>query len=277
MDGFDIFSASQIGTKHRERRINNQDVVEVFDSNDLAIAMICDGCGSSERSEFGSLYAARFYVEQLGGLVYPMRQQESIPWQDLLDRVQVDLGSYLRVFMKPLGRSFSKLVDRYLLFTVLGLVMTPNETMFFSVGDGVYAANDEVTIIEPMDGNKPIYLAYGLLANSTDDIPQDQLGVKVRHIVRTSELTSGLIGSDGACQLKRVADRTIPNSDEPIGDIDQFWKGFENSIDLEMRLAQIGEPMMTNQDGKIRRYPGLLPDDTSLVVVRRKQAQESEV
>jgi len=68
---------------------------------------------------------------------------------------------------------------------------------------------------------------------------------------------------------------TIPGRSEIVGPISQFWgedRYFENPDGVRRRLALINNEHQTIDWRKqtIERTAGRLPDDTTLIVIRRK-------
>jgi hypothetical protein len=70
----------------------------------------------------------------------------------------------LRSLARQLGHDLATTVQQHLLFTLLGAIVTPQDTVMFGLGDGVYALNGEITqVLGPYAHNAPPYLAYHLL------------------------------------------------------------------------------------------------------------------
>jgi hypothetical protein len=49
-------------------------------------------------------------------------------------------------------RGHEQVLLDYFLFTIIGVIVTPEETTVFSFGDGVYAMNEDVQVIEQYEG-----------------------------------------------------------------------------------------------------------------------------
>ena len=85
-----------------------------------------------------------------------------------------------------------------------------------------------------------------------------------------------LIGSDGVSDLIQVAEQALPGRSEMVGDLADFWQDdryFRNPDQVRRRLALINREvtMLDKQAQHWVRQSGLLPDDTTLIVIRRKE------
>ena len=92
----------------------------------------------------------------------------------------------------------------------------------------------------------------------------------------TKEISSLLIGSDGLENLILAAENNIPGKNEKVGPINQFWEDdryFKNPDMIRRRLTLVNRTITkTDWDNrKILKEHGLLPDDTTLIVIRRKK------
>ena len=174
----------------------------------------------------------------------------------------------LRILAKELDTSLSSAVNDYLLFTIVGALVTPQNAVFFSLGDGVIAINDEVIPLGPFPDNAPPYLAYCLVDTK---LQAEMLRFQVQRVLASEELNSFLIGSDGIEDLVRAANSKVPGKSEVVGPLCQFWKEdrfFTNPDMVRRRLAGL------NRDVPTHREFGLLPDDTTLIVGRRKEMRD---
>jgi hypothetical protein len=151
---------------------------------------------------------------------------------------------------------------------VVGTVVTPEHTLVFSAGDGVWALNGHVHALGPFPGNAPPYLAYGLLPDSLVPFVRQAL-------VPTSEVDSLMLGTDGVGDLARLAEAVVPEAGDIVGPLSQFWREeryFRNPDALRRRLSLLARESVRVDpvSHRLVRSPGLLPDDTTLVVLRRR-------
>jgi hypothetical protein len=150
-------------------------------------------------------------------------------------------------------------------------VVTAEHVLVFSAGDGVWALNGELHPLGPFPGNAPPYLAYGLLKPGAGSL-------KLQALRPTAEVESLLLGTDGAAELGALHTARVPERDEPVGPLSQFWsedRYFTNPDALRRRLSLLNREAVRADFATQRlvRVPGLLGDDTTLVVLRRRQAR----
>ncbi|NEO87254.1 MAG: protein phosphatase 2C domain-containing protein [Spirulina sp. SIO3F2] len=255
MQPFQWSAATIKGRGHRRLDRNNQDAVSVSCTEEHLIALVCDGCGSGAHSEVGAKLGIkllqRILVTNLG--LYPQPQF----WQT----VRSQLLSQLKQLILSLDENVSQTISDYFLFTIVGTILTPEEATVFAIGDGVVAVNGAVKVWDYPD-NAPPYIVYGLM-----DSHSSEWDWQFFHQGHTAEIQSLLIGTDGVQDLIKSCDRLLPGKSEPVGELSQFWtedRYFKNPDQLRRRLSLI------NRDVHYPSLqPGLLNDDTSLVVIRR--------
>ena len=151
----------------------------------------------------------------------------------------------------------------YLLFTIVGVLITPSETVTFSMGDGAIAVNGKLNQIPAYPDNAPPYLAYGLYC-------PDAVSFEIRDRLPTSEVESILIATDGIDDLIAV---------ETIG---QFWQEdryFKNPDALRRKLAMLNreETKPDWQRRELVKRSGALSDDTTIVVLRLDKSSRYQV
>ena len=262
---FDVAAATVMGREHARAGRNNQDAFWARASEHGLAAVVADGCGSGAQSELGAQLGARRVVEgalSLLGLGVPVDSPE------FLQRLGADVLCFLQAISGELGE---RAIGEALLFTVVGAVVTPEHTLVFSAGDGVWALNGDVQRLGPFPGNAPPYLAYGLLKPGV-------VSLKANTLRPTAEVDSLLLGTDGAADLADLAGARVPEREEPVGPLSQFWSDaryFQNPDALRRRLSLLNRESVRADFSAQRlvRVPGLLSDDTTLVVLRRRQGR----
>lgn len=268
-DLFELAAGSIRGRNHGLTGRNNQDAWCSLISEQSMIAVVCDGCGSAPHSEVGAKLGAWLTVAILAQVLIQNQWQSPDAW---LSTVQVELLAQFQTVVKAMGGDWRQTLHDYFLFTIVGAVLTPTEAMVFSLGDGAIWVNDQLTQLGPFPGNAPPYLAYSLTDLESFSLP---LSFQVQHRLPLEQVQSIAIGSDGTLDLAAAADRCLPGKTETVGGIDQFWQDdryFTNPDALRRRLALINREV-TKPDWQARqlvRQSGLLPDDTTLVVMRRR-------
>jgi len=266
---FDIAAGSVIGREHRRIGRNNQDAYVVQANFDRTIAVVCDGCGSCSHSEVGAQLGARWMMAYLDRQWQREASCLSDPdfWQDL----QQELLAHIRHLATGLGSDLAAIVRDYFLFTIVGAIITPETTVLFSLGDGVAMLNDEVLMQGTIANNRPPYLAYALFPD------QFVLADIQFQIYRRSTATVNtlMIGSDGVQDLGKTLDSPLVNAALTPEIFQIFWQDdryFRNPDQVRRYLARCNREMIHPnwQTQVLERQGGLLEDDTTLVLIKRK-------
>lgn len=279
---FQIACGSVVGFDHTDIPKNNQDFCKVVERDGILVGIVCDGCGGigTVASEFGAIFGTHLISELIikhaliRGFHLPALDRPDIEderfWEDIRQDVLVKLGQLAHDF----GGSFGEIIQSYFLFTIVGVLITPTWSVFFSIGDGLLFINGEILQLGPFPENEPPYIAFGL-SKSGNTNPLYRFSLQ--RTLETESLESFLIGCDGAAQLMDVASKELP-SGQVIGPISQFWQDdtyYLNPDNLRRKLKLINQTKnKILRDGaghivdvKVRRP--LLKDDTTLVVGRR--------
>jgi len=268
----DVATGSVVGRDHRRLGKNNQDAVVWGDLNSGLVAIVCDGCGSQPHSEIGARLGASLMLKAI------VRQCSQRPLTDaeFWPTVQQQVLQRLRLLARQWGRDFLATVQQHLLFTLLGTVITPDMTVIFGLGDGVYALNGEITPLGPYPRNAPPYLAYHLLPSSA--LSFDPAPLQVYAQQPTATVDTLLLGSDGVLDLIAAAPHPLPGKAEPVGDLSQFWQApyFHNPDRVRRRLTLINRDVVQPdwERRQLVQQPGLLPDDTTLVCLRLRLTRD---
>jgi len=271
---FEISAGTVVGKLHAMAGKNNQDAFYAIHTDDFMIGVVSDGCGSEPYSEVGSLIGCRMLakmISQRAALISnDNRISEISPlfWENAEEEILTQIIN----LSGKIGHDAIEVVSNFFLFTLVGFIITRRESLFFSLGDGVIIINGEIKILGPFPDNAPPYLAYNLFT-LTPIKPES--GIKIQKIVDTDSIESILVGTDGVEHLIKAEGLKIPGRDETVGPISRFWTEncfFENPDMVRRRLTVINRPCVKfDGDSKsiIREY-GHLPDDTTLIAVRRK-------
>lgn len=249
---------------------NNQDAYSwrMLHGGSTVAAVVCDGCGSRGNSEVGAKVCSELLLSAIE------RRLPGIPRTDLTndfwEGVRQDLLADIRLLARSMAgtRSFTETVAENFLFTVVGALVTPERCYVFSIGDGVAIVDGETKTFGPFPNNAPPYLAYGITgSNVAEHASMLTFSVSVHATLQHGVL----IGSDGAVELMGLEHRIIPGSSEHVGPISQFWadgRYFTNKDLIRRRLTRLNSLQLDAQGGALRFIPGLLRDDTTLVVIR---------
>jgi len=286
---FEVALGTIAGREHQRSGSNNQDALCYRVSGDTQIAVVCDGCGSYGRSEVGASLGASLVAEVIGRRIPRYEQAVSDQngldaaefWEQIRQELLQRLGDVVAALDgdRPYGSGVTHrtgTILEYLLFTIVGVVITPSVTTLFSIGDGTIFINGKFLGISPFANNAPPYLAYGLLSPEQLHLPPEALLFHIHRQVPTVEVESLLIGTDGVQDLIAAADKPLPGKSELVGAIAQFWEQdiyFKNHDQVRRKLYLINrEVTKANWENRtIERQSCLLTDDTTLIVVRRKK------
>jgi hypothetical protein len=268
----EIAAGSVTGRAHARAGRCNQDAFAWASAEDVTVAVVCDGCSSGVHSEVGAQLGARLVV---GALLRHLARGAEPPcgFEALLELVRLDVLAQLRLLAGAMGGSFSRTIADYFLFTVLGAAVGRERAWVFGLGDGLAVINGERLELGPYPGNQPPYLAYALL-----DGDAHGLGVQTLREVASGERVALLLGTDGALDLEAAAQRRVPGREELVGPLSSFWTSeryFRNPDAVRRRLAVLNRDVARAVASGEREWEaGLLPDDTTLVILRRPAADQ---
>ncbi|HET7638767.1 MAG TPA: hypothetical protein VFK47_08510, partial [Ktedonobacteraceae bacterium] len=137
-------------------------------------------------------------------------------------------------------------VHNHMLFTLLGFVLTPADTLVFAAGDGIILINEEIHLRE--QNNTPAYIGYHLIDQRYLQTPVSPLpGAFDVYNVPSPTLQKLAIGSDAWLQ------------EQPL--FEQVW-GLRGVAQLQLQLNRWSNGHH-------------LKDDASLIVVERIAQPES--
>ena len=270
-DRFEIAGGSVSGRSHVLAGKGNQDAYHWSVEENSLVAVVCDGCGSGAQSEVGAAIGARLLVAEvsraiaLGGAV-----DSAALWEE----VRVNVLARLSDLVAAMGGKRSRLVSEMFLFTVVGLAVSSDQAVIFAAGDGLFAVGNDVERLGPFARNEPPYLGYGLVED--DPLGPSSPRLLVHRAFATSELDTVLLGTDGAADLPDLAWRAMPGGEgESVGPLRRFWEEhthFTNRDAVRRRLARINREVTRPvwDEKRLAKEPGLLEDDTTVVVVRRR-------
>lgn len=265
-DQFEIAAGTITGRLHRLCDRSNQDVFHSHCTEHSLIAIVADGCSSGQYSQIGAQLGVQLATQSLtAALLQSPHAQDADFWTQVRNTWLAQLRSLLSL----IGDS-GTVIQEYGLFTLVGACMTPEQTTVFAIGDGVVAVNGEFSILGPFPQNAPPYLAYGL---GSFDSALSQLQLLKQ--MPTQAVNTLLIGTDGVQDLLNLADQPLPGRSERVPALSQFWdcdRNFRNPDAIRRQLALINRDHLQPEweQQQMTLSPGLLPDDTTMVVIRRK-------
>lgn len=272
-DDFEVAAGSIVGRDHLRPFgwRNNQDSFAIRVAEDAIVAVVADGCGSESKSEVGAVIGAEIVAESV--LLHSLLLNVGERFSTVFCAVREQVLGKLVPIAASMGPDFRKIIYDHFLFTVNGVLIARNKSALFAIGDGVQFVNGESIPLGSFANNAPPYLAYTTLTSWGDPDPANNF--VVTKLIPTSDINSVLIGTDGVGHLVAAERELLPGKSEFVGPVSQFWQDdryFANPDMMRRRLAlmQYEHLAVDWQDRTILRTPGKLPDDTTLVAIRRK-------
>lgn len=296
---FDKLGISTTGKDHIEANKPNQDAFRISPDGEIPfVALTADGCGSSDFSQFGSLFGvyslsrifferAQFYGSadrMMEQLINPVRYEDS-EWVNVATQWEKEADAVVR----SLGGDHDGTVEKFMYFTILGVIATQTTFLVFSFGDGTVAVNGNVFELAPMPStvsgneNAPPYIGYRLLHNASKRPPEEQLRFQTVYFGDTKYVNHFLIGSDGLDFFAKNEESLVPGTKngELVGPISQFWEKDEYFDNPEIAIAKLkacAQPIQVwgerveGVSAHLRRMQnakGFLKDDITLISGRK--------
>jgi serine/threonine protein phosphatase PrpC len=209
-DSYWVAGAQLIGQSHIDLGRNGQDAWAVLAHDEVIVAAVADGCSGGAWCEVGAQLAVRWMTSQ----VVRSMSRGAQAGPELLDQLMGDLTDELislsRKLSPPGAGLFGSAGDLFL-FTLLVAIVAPEQTHVVLVGDGVFAINGHVTVIETAEGKSAPYPIYTQLPeidpSSVDERPPVHVSVPTATLRSLVLATDGLaevlsgVGPDGAPPL----------------------------------------------------------------------------
>jgi hypothetical protein len=267
---YEVAGGSVQGRDHRARGRNNQDAYTWGEAGGALVAVVADGCGSSPRSETGAQVGARLLRESCLRHAASLRKGEAGAWlegrrRDVLVRLARAMGG---------AGGYEAAVQAHFLFTVQAAVLTPACSLVAGIGDGYLRIDGETVDLEP-PGNAPPYLGYALLPPERVEMDHARFRFAVHAEGPGGAFGRLLLGTDGARDLARAAAAPRLDGAPEVPGLAAFWEEdrfYRNPYAVTRELTRLGADTL-RIDWDARRKcirPGLLPDDTTLVALRRR-------
>jgi len=201
---WDAAGGSIVGRDHARAGRNNQDAFAVRRAGDAVAAVVCDGCGAAEFSEWG----ARLGAELAAGA---LARRADAPWDELWEPVAAEV-------LAGLVRAAELIGDprEHLLFTIVAALARGDEAAAAAIGDGTLVW-DGATLLGRDEDDTPAYLGHAL----------DGGAERAFRVMAQGPCREIALGTDGAGVL------AVP----PLFDNDLVWR---NPDGLRRRLARTG-------------------------------------
>ena len=268
---YELAGGSVIGRDHRVAYRNNQDAYYIDRFHECSLCIVTDGCSSGSRTdgshnELGARLGARLLAKAIHRQVFYKQSDFNV------DQALDDMLAQIRTLAAEMNDDFRHTVQENFLFTIVGALLLDECATFFAFGDGVVIVNGKPYDMGEHD-NKPNYPAYRLFEpDQLEDFGSLDLRMKIVERFPLDALQDFLIGTDGVLDLKRAWAERLPGMESKVvGDLGQFWRDdryFDGNPDLISRQLRL----IARDWPKNHPVPGLLPDDTTLVVGRRRMS-----
>ena len=258
-------SGSVQGREHWLARRNNQDAVCVAAGADSLVAVVADGCGSAPHSEVGARLVAALLARALAA-----RAGDLTGASAAMPAVAAAMDEVLAALERLAGgRDAAALpwVRDHLLATTLGVVVTAERGVVFRLGDGVVGVNGDLATHAAPD-NAPPYLAYRLVPTGCCRLDSSAIAPVIEWEGAAESLVSVVLATDGAGELRAGEHDAHATLRAWLAD-DRL---FRHPAALGRRLTLLARDEQTiDWDAQLlRRLPGVLRDDTSIVLIRRR-------
>lgn len=287
-DLFEVTNGTTIGKEHRWDVRNNQDGSCCYISDEMLIAVVCDGCSESQHSEVGAQIGARLLVNAIFQTIntffqnpkfpvkFPIRNSSEIQSSSFWWILKENVLENIKNISEKIENNAGQTIKDFFVFTIVGALLFREQAVFFSFGDGIIAVNGEIQKIGPFEDNEPPYIAYGLVKNSFATKHSDLMQFQIHKSLPVGEVQSFLIGTDGVTDLIESAGKKMPGKNELVGPLSQFWEKddyFKNPDSVRRKLSLVNrEIVKINQtEVSLERETGHLKDDTTIIVGRRKK------
>lgn len=263
---FEMAAGSVTGRMHSAVGKANQDAYALRAAPFGVCGVVCDGCGSGIRSEVGASVGARIISELV---LEEMKPGHSMRDAATWERIRVRTIEAFTGLLRFMGEPAARIVAEYFLFTVVGVAISNDGAIIFGIGDGLWAMNGDTVKIGPFAGNAPPYLGYGLLGEGPS--------FTIHRECSLDDFDSALIGTDGVVDFEAASGMAYPGGrGEKVCPLSSFWqedKYFENADAVRRTLCLVNREVTRPvwNEKRIIKESGLLEDDTTLVVVRKKR------
>ncbi|HEX7704450.1 MAG TPA: protein phosphatase 2C domain-containing protein [Kofleriaceae bacterium] len=236
-------AASVIGARHQRAGRNGQDAAVVVTGEDVAIAVVCDGCSSGASSEVGARLGAMVFAQKLRAR---LEAGECVRERSVWEATRAEVASLLAAAIGTNKIIDAQDVHDHLLFTIVAAAITHEGAAIWALGDGAYAVDARTCVLGPFTNNEPPYLAYDLLGTAA-----------TAHFEVFDRATRIVVATDGIEDLER--DFGVFAAPEFVAHPDG----------LRRRLSQLarGDDRIDWREQRVVRTPALLQDDLAIAIL----------
>lgn len=279
MNDFIYDAGSVTGTKHMGKypnfiAENNQDAYAIHDTNNYFTGVICDGCGSSKYSDVGARLGSKFVISYITSR---LDNDIEIDFEDLANSIndfcisQVHLlrnkSDKFYIGKRNIEDIYDDLFDLFL-FTIIGVIITKNNSLMFRFGDGVFYLNENFNEYKYIFNAPPFVLYREINVSNKYHHP---LTFQLERF-DTKDIDKLLIGSDGVADLKKAEGKKIPGVNKNVMKLDDLIINCpnENRLQNYLTLCNRNSVKYNKEQSKNIIEQGLLPDDTTMIILKRE-------
>jgi hypothetical protein len=253
------------GDLHRKLSLGCQDACQMVDFGHVKVAVVCDGCSSTNRgftqNQVGAVLGAQYIAVSLAKRLREFADVDDKRFESTL-RKTVDLTyKFFRQLCRRMGLVYPSLdwkdfIYNKLMFTVLGFAVMGDKYWVFGLGDGCYGIGDEIEII---DATPTIYLNQSLLEEDT----KKRLDMVIHQKGNIGDLAHIWVASDGLSAI--LSNSTSKKDfqeflfDDFVGERDQ--QGNDTTIQAFRRTFY-------------RSHRARLSDDVAFAILKHSQKHE---
>ncbi len=211
----------------------NQDYLERYThpSGEMMVAAVFDGCGSQPYSHIGAHIGGGLLLRMVYEAVTEKVMLQKRPLGSLdFKSLQQAWGEQVTMLCEQTGgEDWAIYMESRFEFTVVGVVMTTDETLVFHAGDGYFVINGKQTLLTATE-NAPGYPIYPFLPGIAPAV-QKMCWIKTEPVIKTSDVKSIILATDGA--------EFMPNDLATMS-------GYQTTPDLQHYLTQLQMPRLVS-------------------------------
>lgn len=217
---------------------HNQDSLDRFTSRsgNMMVAAVFDGCGSQAHSHIGAHLGGRMLLRSIFDAVERLQaNRKSLAELDIV-RIQENWGADVKHICEITGGAdWPADMESRFEFTMLGVIMTADETMIFHGGDGFFSVNGKTTKLEAPK-NAPSYPIYPFLPG----VEAGPHWIKLEPIMKTTDVNSIVLTTDGGRYLTQEIDHL---------------SGYQSTGELTAVLSALQRPRLVANPPEARVQP----------------------
>lgn len=206
---FAVGGATQQGTEHILDNHNNQDALSIQIGGDILLGIVCDGCAgtheelkdSFSNNEVGAKLLTRIIISNLQKLLKKnLLREPDLFVKDLSDKTSFQLISLVKRVAGKDEKEREHFIFDFLMSTILGFVVTRENYLIFSCGDGIIGLNNKISVLKESGS----YFTASILPKCCPTLytqTADHSTLKIFKHGPSSELFNVFLASDGFTEI----------------------------------------------------------------------------